>query len=81
MDVIDHPTVGRLGPFPYFRTGSHSVRGFAWVAGEGVRPGEVGDFPALDLPPTLLELLEARPPHALDGEVIRGLVPELVAVG
>ncbi len=80
VDVIDHPTVGRLGPFPYFRTGSHSVRGFAWVAGEGVRPGEVGDFPALDLPPTLLELLEARPPHALDGEVIRGLVPKLVAV-
>jgi predicted AlkP superfamily phosphohydrolase/phosphomutase len=77
-DVLDHPTIGRLGPFPYLRTGTHSSEGFAWVAGDGIRPGDAGEFPALDLPPTLLELLAARPPHRLDGEAIRGLLPGLV---
>ncbi len=76
-DVLDHPTIGRLGPFPYQRTGTHSSEGFAWVAGEGIRPGDAGEFPALDLPPTLLELLAARSPHRLDGEAIRGLLPGL----
>jgi predicted AlkP superfamily phosphohydrolase/phosphomutase len=74
-DAMTHPATGQLGPFPHVRVGAHDTEGFAWVAGDGIAPGEVGGAGAVDLPPTILELLGARPPFPLDGTAVRGLLP------
>ena len=66
VDAIEHPTAGVIGPFPFNRTGAHDARGFAWVAGDGVKPGPVaGVHSVLDLPPTIVKLVNpnaAMPP-------------------
>jgi hypothetical protein len=36
-DALEHPEAGLIGPVPYGRTGSHSTRGFAFIAGHGIR--------------------------------------------
>ena len=67
-DVVDHPKYGRIGPIPYRRSGSHRARGFWAVKGPGIVAGTV--FPeadAINLPPTLLELMGAPIPAYLDG--------------
>jgi predicted AlkP superfamily phosphohydrolase/phosphomutase len=56
-DALDHPVVGRLGPFPFRRTGGHSPRGFAFVAGPGIAASDLGCRGAMDVTPTVLELL------------------------
>ena len=63
-DSWDHPKAGLIGPFPYRRTGGHSRKGFAVFAGPGIEPGDLGERNALDLTPTLLDLLgrDARLP-------------------
>ena len=38
-DVVDSPAVGRIGPVPFARTGSHVDRGFITVRGPGAAPG------------------------------------------
>ena len=66
IDAIEHPTAGVVGPFPFNRTAAHDARGFAWVAGEGVKPGPVSQVHSvLDLPPTIVKLVDqnaALPP-------------------
>jgi hypothetical protein len=56
-DVLSHPDAGTIGPFPFPRVGSHTNDGFAWFSGPDIAAGSLGVRPALDLPPTLLELL------------------------
>jgi predicted AlkP superfamily phosphohydrolase/phosphomutase len=56
-DSWEHPDAGTIGPFPYRRTGGHSPRGFAFVAGPGIEPGELGARSAFDVTPTVLDLL------------------------
>jgi predicted AlkP superfamily phosphohydrolase/phosphomutase len=68
VDAIDHPKAGRIGPYPFHRTGGHSVRGFAFVDGPGIAPRELGERSFWDLAPTILGLLGAEPPAPLDGE-------------
>ncbi len=72
-DVVDSPTCGRVGPVPYLRTGSHRSQGFFLAQGPGIVPG--GDLPmghALDLAPTLLDLLGAPLPAHFEGTSLLG---------
>lgn len=66
-DVVDTP-LGRIGPAPFNRAGSHVGRGFILASGPGLPPGSsLPDGHALDLPPTLLEMMGAPIPEHLDG--------------
>jgi predicted AlkP superfamily phosphohydrolase/phosphomutase len=66
-DTLEHPRVGRVGPVPYRRTGGHSSHGFAFVAGPGIEPTDLGVCGALDVTPTVVELLGRPIPPALEG--------------
>lgn len=73
-DAIAHPRAGIVGPYPYLRTGQHTRNGFAFIAGPGIEPGDLGEHDALDLTPTIVELLGATPDPDLPG---RSLLPGL----
>lgn len=68
-DTVDSPDVGRIGPVPFLRTGSHRADGFVAAAGPGLAAG--GRLPvghSLDLAPTLLSLMGAPIPERLEGK-------------
>ncbi|MGB7439677.1 MAG: alkaline phosphatase family protein [Coleofasciculaceae cyanobacterium] len=68
-DVVDHPNLGRIGPVPYRRTGSHRERGFITVLGPNVTPGStLREGHGVDLAPTILELMGAPIPEYFDGK-------------
>ena len=67
MDAIEHPHAGRIGPVPMHRVGEHSGAGFVLIAGPDVAPTDLGTHRAVDLAPTILELLGVRPPDGLHG--------------
>ena len=64
IDAFEHPDLGMVGPFPMHRTGAHHEVGFLWAAGPGVTPGVRADASVLDIPPTILRVLDpsAAPP-------------------
>jgi predicted AlkP superfamily phosphohydrolase/phosphomutase len=67
-DVVDSPTLGRIGPVPYARTGGHINRGVAILKGAGCLPGST--LPAAhvrDVAPTVLAWLGASQPAFMDG--------------
>jgi hypothetical protein len=70
-DVVDSPTLGRIGPLPFNRSGSHVHRGFLLAAGPSIPSGAV--LPrgqALDIAPTILALMGAPIPSYCDGAPI-----------
>jgi predicted AlkP superfamily phosphohydrolase/phosphomutase len=69
-DAFEHPEVGTIGPFPLHRTGTHADGGFAWITGDGIPPGARGRRSVLDLPPTVLALLDRRAPQPLSGRAL-----------
>jgi predicted AlkP superfamily phosphohydrolase/phosphomutase len=72
IDVVDHPTAGRIGPVPFKRSGSHVHRGFLMASGPGIPPGVcLPEAHALDIPPTILDLLGAPIPAHFDGTPLR----------
>jgi predicted AlkP superfamily phosphohydrolase/phosphomutase len=76
IDVVDHPTAGRIGPVPFKRSGSHVHRGFLMATGPGVLAGErLAEAHALDIPPTILALLGANIPAHFDGAPLAVLEP------
>jgi predicted AlkP superfamily phosphohydrolase/phosphomutase len=77
-DVVDSPTLGRVGPVPYLRTGSHVERGFLLASGPGIAPGQpLPDGHALDLAPTILSLAGAPLPPHFEGRPLVG--PQVAA--
>jgi hypothetical protein len=65
---FDHPVHGRIGPLPYRRTGGHTgPYGVAYLAGDGVMPGDGGVRSSFDVVPTIVELLGETPSRALSG--------------
>jgi hypothetical protein len=65
---FDHPTLGRIGPLPYRRTGGHTGHdGMAWVAGPGVAPGDLGEASAFDVVPTVIDLMGLKASRAISG--------------
>jgi predicted AlkP superfamily phosphohydrolase/phosphomutase len=68
-----HPTLGKIGPYPYRRTGGHTgPSGIAYFAGADISPGQFGTVSAFDVVPTLIELLGELRPRRLTG---RSLLP------
>jgi predicted AlkP superfamily phosphohydrolase/phosphomutase len=67
-DVVDSPTLGRIGPVPFARTGGHVNRGVAILKAADCRPGStLPSGHVRDLAPTILEWLGVRPAESLDG--------------
>jgi predicted AlkP superfamily phosphohydrolase/phosphomutase len=72
-DVVDSPTVGRIGPVPFKRSGSHVQRGFLMAAGPGIPAGvDLERHHALDIAPTILDLMGAPLPPHFEGRPIFG---------
>lgn len=68
VDVVDGPGVGRVGPFPYYRSGGHRNCGFMMIRGPGVPAGETGaDVETVDFAPTVLDMLGAPIPEHFEG--------------
>jgi predicted AlkP superfamily phosphohydrolase/phosphomutase len=56
-----HPTLGRIGPVPYRRTGGHTgPHGVAYVAGPDVAPGRHGVASSFVVAPLVRDLLAGR---------------------
>lgn len=68
IDVWDHPTLGRIGPLPYRRTGSHRSHGFVALRAPGLSAGtRLRDGNIVDLPQTILHLMGLPPNETLEG--------------
>jgi len=67
VDAWRHPTLGSIGPFPLRRTGGHSPNGFAYLRARGVSAGCGPDATPLDVPATLVDLLDHRPSMPVEG--------------
>lgn len=79
VDVVDAPGVGRVGPFPYYRSGGHRNCGFMMIRGPGIPQGQTGgDVETVDFPPTVLDMLGAPIPEHFEG---RSLMPTFVGAG
>jgi len=73
-DVVDSPAVGRIGPVPFGRTGSHVNRGFIAVRGPGAEPGSrLPDGRVTDVAATVLDLVGAPPRRPIDGRPLIAL--------
>ncbi len=67
-DTVESPLVGRIGPLPHFRAGSHRSQGFIAAAGPGIAAGvTLPEGHALDMAPTLLKLMNAPIAQQLEG--------------
>ncbi len=73
-DAIYHPDTGVIGPFPFNRTGAHHQRGFAWVSADGLTPGDLTTHSVLDLPPTIVRLIDHDAPLPPAGQPISELI-------
>jgi predicted AlkP superfamily phosphohydrolase/phosphomutase len=63
-DMIEEKNLGRLGPLPFWKSGSHQPSGFVIGRGPGIRQQAGGRAQVTDLAPTVLQLLDcALPPH------------------
>ena len=70
-DIVDSPTLGRVGPLPFNRSGSHVHRGFLLAAGPSIpRGATLAPGQAVDIAPTILALMGAPIPAYCDGAPI-----------
>lgn len=66
--AFDHPQLGRIGPYPFRRTGGHSGEwGFLWAAGAGIAAGERGTASSFDVAPTILDWFGEKRPAVMSG--------------
>ncbi|NEZ67574.1 nucleotide pyrophosphatase [Leptolyngbyaceae cyanobacterium CCMR0082] len=68
-DVVDSPTLGRIGPVTFNRPGGHRSRGFFVAKGAAIPAGEtLQNGHVVDLAPTFLSSLGAPIPEHFDGK-------------
>jgi predicted AlkP superfamily phosphohydrolase/phosphomutase len=78
-DVVDSPALGRIGPVPFLRSGSHVERGFIMLSGPGIPAGStIAPGHALDLAPTVLSLMGVPVPSGFDGTPLELPAPTAV---
>ena len=70
IDALEHPDAGLIGPVAFNRTGEHSSNGFAFFAGPGIEPADLGTRKAYDMTPSILSLLGVQPGPELAGETL-----------
>lgn len=76
-DAVEHPQFGRIGPVPHFRAGSHRHTGFMFASGPGLaKNAPLTGGHALDIAPTILELMNVPIPAHIKGRCIPGVLPE-----
>ncbi|MGF1607764.1 MAG: alkaline phosphatase family protein [Kiloniellales bacterium] len=67
-DVVDHPGLGRIGPFAPRRSGGHHRNGFFIAQGPGLPAGaELEGTKLVDLAPMILQLTGEPAPNRMDG--------------
>jgi predicted AlkP superfamily phosphohydrolase/phosphomutase len=71
----DHPRAGRLGPFPTLRTGEHDNNGFFVMSAPWIRPDEIHDRSALDVPATIAALVGGDVSIDFDGRPVGEALP------
>ncbi|NEO29046.1 MAG: nucleotide pyrophosphatase [Symploca sp. SIO3C6] len=70
-DVVDSPELGRIGPVPHFRSGSHRSQGFFLASGPAIEPNSsLAPGHSLDLTPTILSLMNAPIPEYFEGKTL-----------
>lgn len=75
---FEHPSLGRIGPLPYRRTGGHTgPYGMAYLAGDGITAGDYGVRSSFDVVPTMVELLGEKPAPELSGRSLQVLARSL----
>ncbi|BAQ59958.1 hypothetical protein GM3708_364 [Geminocystis sp. NIES-3708] len=68
-DVVESPTHGRIGPFPFYRSASHREKGFILACGKDIpKSDQLLNGHVLDIPPTILNLMGADIPAHLEGK-------------
>lgn len=69
-DVVDSPEYGRIGPVTYYRPGGHRVPGWLMAKGAGIEPGSSlsDEGAAIDIGPTILEVMNLPTPSRCDGK-------------
>jgi predicted AlkP superfamily phosphohydrolase/phosphomutase len=68
-DVVESPELGRFGPYPPYRSGSHRHEGFLCAVGPGIAPGtRIEGGHVMDLAPTILQLMGVSLPKYFDGK-------------
>lgn len=75
---FEHPTLGRIGPLPFRRTGGHTgPYGMAYLAGDGIVAGDYGVRSSFDVVPTIVDLLGEPLPAGLSGHSFLGSPAEV----
>lgn len=70
-DTVESPKIGRIGPLPFLRTGSHRAGGFLMVHVPGEKQMPVRDNGhAVDLAPSLIKLMGAEAPPQMEGTAL-----------
>jgi hypothetical protein len=65
---LEHPSLGRIGPVPYRRTGGHTgPSGVAFIRAQNLPAGERGTRSAFDVVPTIIELMGQPRAASLSG--------------
>ena len=65
---LEHPSLGRIGPLPYRRTGGHTGPfGMAYIQADRASVGDHGIRSAFDVVPTIIELTGCRPDRFVSG--------------
>jgi hypothetical protein len=65
---LEHPSLGRIGPVPYRRTGGHTGRfGMAYIGADTGLAGDQGIRSAFDVVPTIIQLLGHPPDRPFNG--------------
>lgn len=79
--VLDHPTLGRLGPAPYRRPGGHTgPYGMAYIRAAGITPGDYGVRSSFDVVPTVCSFVGEPVPAGLSGRSLFDPAPRNVFV-
>jgi predicted AlkP superfamily phosphohydrolase/phosphomutase len=67
-DMVEDAEAGRLGPAPFWKSGSHQPTGFVIGLGPGIpRSAPGGQGRVVDLAPTVLDLLGMDTAAGMDG--------------
>jgi predicted AlkP superfamily phosphohydrolase/phosphomutase len=69
-DMIESKTLGRLGPVPFWKSGSHQPTGFVIGLGPGISRRAPGQAQVIDLAPTILRLMGFPVPEHLSGRTL-----------
>ena len=78
-DVVDSSKLGRVGPLTHCRAGGHKSQGFLLGKGPNIPQGfALSNAEAVDLAPTILNLMNAQVPDYLDGKDLLDQIPSSI---